>query len=378
MVRRRFLASVICAAAITAATCQAEPGVSDAEIRIGQSAVFTGPSASLGIEMRDGIQAHLRYINQSGGVNGRQIKLTALDDGYEPARAAANTRALINENGVFALIGYVGTPTSNAAYPIFTEGKVPFIGPFTGASSLRSPFNRYIFNIRASYADEADRMVESMKMFGADRIALFTQADAYGEAVKAATIRAMSKIKVQPIAMATVERNSLDVSKAVDIIERSNANSVIMGSVYSASAALVQELRRRNKRLFFASVSFIGTNSLFDHMKGDAAGIGISQVMPSPFSAGTPLQREYRDAMNASGTPTLSYGSMEGYVAAKIFTEALRKAGKLPTRERLIESLESFSPIDIKGYAVSFSPTNHNGSSFTEMTVLGANRTLKH
>ena len=328
--------------------------------------------------MRDGIQAHLRYINQSGGVNGRQIKLITLDDGYEPARAAANTRALINENSVFALIGYVGTPTSNAALPIFTEAKVPFIGPFTGASSLRSPFNRYVFNVRASYADEADRMLESMKIFGPDRIALFTQADAYGEAVKAATIRAMSKIKVQPIAMATVERNSLDVSKAVDIIEKSNANSVIMGSVYSASAALVQELRRRNKRLFFASVSFIGTNSLFDHMKGDAAGIGISQVMPSPFSAGTPLQREYRDAMNASGTPTLSYGSMEGYVAAKIFTEALRKAGKLPTRERLIESLESFSPIDIKGYAVSFSPTNHNGSSFTEMTVLGANRTLKH
>ena len=260
----RFLASVICAAAIPAATCQAEPGVSDAEIRIGQSAVFTGPSASLGIEMRDGIQAHLRYINQSGGVNGRQIKLTALDDGYEPARAAANTRALINENSVFALIGYVGTPTSNAALPIFTEAKVPFIGPFTGASSLRSPFNRYIFNIRALYADEAERIVESMKMFREDRIALFTQADAYGEAVKAATIRAMSKIKVQPIAMATVERNSLDVSKAVDIIERSNANSVIMGSVYSASAAIVLELRRRNKGLFFASVSFIGTNRLFD------------------------------------------------------------------------------------------------------------------
>ena len=171
-------------------------------------------------------------------------------------------------------------------------------------------------------------------------------------------------------------RNSLAVKEAADILVRSGANSVVMGSVYGASAALIREMRSRNSRAFFASVSFIGTSSLFDALSNEAKGVGITQVMPNPFTAATPWSREFQAAMKASDDGKLSYGAMEGYVAARVFTEAVKRAGAGLTRQKLIASLESFDALDIGGFVIRFSANNHNGSSFTAMTVLGANRTI--
>jgi hypothetical protein len=161
-----------------AATAHAETGVTDTAILIGQSAAFSGPAQELGLEMRQGAKLVFDSVNAQGGIHGRKIQLIAHDDGYEPERAAANTRKLINEDRVFALIGYVGTPTSQSALPIFTEVKVPFIGAFTGAQLLREPFNRYIFNVRASYFDETEKIVEQLVSLGAQTIAVFYQNDA--------------------------------------------------------------------------------------------------------------------------------------------------------------------------------------------------------
>ena len=144
----------------------AETGVDANSITLGQSAALSGPAQELGIEMRLGAQTYFNQINQAGGVFGRQIKLVSLDDGYEPERASANTKKLIGDDKVFALFGYVGTPTSNAALPIFTEARVPFFGAFTGAESLRNPHNRYIFNVRASYFDETEKIIEQITSVG--------------------------------------------------------------------------------------------------------------------------------------------------------------------------------------------------------------------
>ena len=198
------------------------PGVTDNEIRIGQSAVLSGPSANLGLEMKAGVEACFKAVNDRGGIGGRMLRLLTLDDGYEPERCAANTAKLITGERAFALLGYVGTPTCNAALPVFTASKVPFIGAFTGASSLRTPFNPNIFNVRAGYLDEGAPIVKQLTTF-ATKVAIFHQNDAYGNAVRESIERALKAQGLEPVAIATVERNSLDVRQATDVLARSGA-----------------------------------------------------------------------------------------------------------------------------------------------------------
>src|SRR5882762_1914112 len=207
----RGLGGILLAA--TAFGVGAEPGVTATTILIGQSAAFSGPASELGTEMRAGALAYFQQVNASGGVHGRKIELRSLDDGYESDRAAANTKKLIDD-GVFLLFGYVGTPTSNASKPIFTAARVPFVGPFTGAESLRNPLNRYIFNVRASYYDETDKLVGQLVGQTLDKIAVFYQNDDYGKAGLTGVERAMQKRSLKIIATGTVERNTTDVAVA--------------------------------------------------------------------------------------------------------------------------------------------------------------------
>src|SRR5258706_8114334 len=211
----RWLVGILATALALAAA--ADPGVTATTILIGQSAAFTGPAQELGLEMRAGAAAYFQTVNAAGGVNGRKIEMRSVDDGYESDRAAANTKKLIDD-GVFLLFGYVGTPTSNASKPIFTAAKVPFVGPFTGAESLRNPLNRYIFNIRASYYDETDKLVGQLVGQTLDRIAVFYQNDDYGKAGLTGVERAMQKRKINNLAAGTVERNTVDVAAAVKTI----------------------------------------------------------------------------------------------------------------------------------------------------------------
>src|SRR5260221_6330568 len=198
------------ALAMTAAVAYADPGVTPTTILVGESAAFSGPAQALGNEMRAGALAYFQAVNAAGGVNGRKIELRSIDDGYEPDRAAANTKKLIDD-GVFLLFGYVGTPTSNASKPIFTAAPVPFVGPFTGAESLRNPSNRYIFNVRTSYYDETEKIVGQMTGQTLDKIAVFYQNDDYGKAGLAGVERAMQKPGIKILATRPVEPSTTDV-----------------------------------------------------------------------------------------------------------------------------------------------------------------------
>jgi ABC-type branched-subunit amino acid transport system substrate-binding protein len=349
----------------------AETGVTDTAILIGQSAAFSGPAQELGLEMRQGAKLVFDSVNAQGGIHGRKIQLVTHDDGYEPERAAANTRTLIYEDRVFALFGYVGTPTSQASLPIFTEAKVPFIGAFTGAQLLREPFNRYIFNARASYFDETEKIVEQLVSLGSKTVAVFYQNDAYGKAGLAGVERALVKRNMKMAATATVERNTADVTAAVKGINPTQPDAVVMVSAYKSVAAFVKEMKKAGSTTQFHNVSFVGSRPLAKELGPDGPGVAVSQVVPFPWGASVPVVKDYQRLMNASGAKELSFTSLEGFIAAKILAEGLKRAGKDLTREKLISSLEGMSNVDLGGFQIAFSPKNHNASSYVDLTMIG-------
>ena len=351
-------------------------GVTSDTITIGQSAALSGPAEALGKEMKSGAEAYFDAVNASGGVNGRKIKMVSLDDGYEPDRAAANTKKLIADEKVLALFGYVGTPTSNAALPIFTEAKVPFVGAFTGAQSLREPFNRYVFNVRASYFDETEAIIQHLVLGGAKRIAVFYQNDAYGKAGLAGVERAMKKRNLVISSTATVERNTVDVAKAVQTMSKDNPAAIVMISAYKSCAAFIKAMQRAGAFPQFWNVSFVGSKALAGEMGEDGRGVQISQVVPFPFSDLNPVVREYQKRIG--GADKVSFTSLEGYLAARVLVEGLKRAGKNPTRETLVDGLASIGKLDLGGFTVNYTPTNHNGSSFVDLTIISRGGTFKH
>jgi branched-chain amino acid transport system substrate-binding protein len=365
----RWLGGVLATAAALAAA--ADPGVTATTILLGQSAAFSGPASELGTEMRAGAMAYFQAVNAAGGVNGRKIELRSLDDGYEGDRAAANTKKLIDE-GVFLLFGYVGTPTSNASKPIFTAAKVPFVGPFTGAESLRNPLNRYIFNIRASYYDETDKLVGQLVGQTLERIAVFYQNDDYGKAGLTGVERAMTKRNMKIIATGTVERNTTEVAAAVKSICKVEPQGVVMISAYKSCAAFIKEARAAGCNPQFLNVSFVGSKALAHEAGPAGRGVGISQVVPFPWNLSARVVKDYQQLLEAStGKQNYSFTSLEGFIAAKVLVEGLRRTGQDLTREKFINAMEQIRDYDVGGFTVSFSPTDHSGSKFVELTVIG-------
>ncbi|MHB8668531.1 MAG: ABC transporter substrate-binding protein [Burkholderiales bacterium] len=373
------LAACLLSLAVTApALSSAESGVSAGTVLLGQSAPLTGPAAALGTEMRTGAKVYFDYVNSKGGVYGRKIELRSLDDGYEPARTVPNTKKLIDEDKVFALFGYVGTPTSAAALPIFTQAKVPFFGPFTGAELLRDPFNPYIFNVRASYYDETEKIVEQLVSTGAKNIAVFYQNDAYGQAGLKGVQRAMDKRKLKISAMGTVERNTIAVAPAVKTILAVQPDAVIMISAYTSCGEFIREMKKAGSAAQFYNVSFVGSQALADNLGKEGVGVAISQVVPFPWAPSVPVIREYQELMQKAGQKEFTFTTVEGFIAAKIFVEGLKRAGKDLNREKFIAALETMGDVDIGGYFISFSPKNHNGSHFVDLTIIARDGKFLH
>jgi ABC-type branched-subunit amino acid transport system substrate-binding protein len=339
------------------------------EIVFGQSVALTGPAQELGKEMQLGAKTYFDIVNAAGGIRGKKIVLRTLDDGYEPPRAEANTKKFVEDGDVLALFGYVGTPTSAASIPVATAAKIPFFGAFTGAELLRTPLNRYVFNVRASYFDETEAIVRQMTQGGATRIAVFHQNDSYGQAGLAGVERALTKRQLQIAAKATVERNSTDVAAAVATMMAAKPEVIVMISAYSSCSEFIKQLKAKDLPTRYVNVSFVGTKPLANALGPAADGVMISQVMVPPTANKFPLVVEYQKALKAAGITEFSYTSLEGYVAAKVMVTALKRGGDA-SRDALIRALESLRNVDIGGFTVSFGPDNHNASSFVELTVL--------
>jgi ABC-type branched-subunit amino acid transport system substrate-binding protein len=367
---KRFAACLLGLALIAPGLSSAQSGVTPNSVLLGQSVALTGPAAALGIEMRMGAMVYFDYVNSKGGIHGRKIELRTLDDGYEPARTVPNTKKLIEEEKVFALFGYVGTPTSAAALPIFTQARVPFFGAFTGAELLRDPFNPYIFNVRASYYDETEKIVEQLVSTGAKNIAVFYQNDAYGQAGLKGVERAMTRRNLKISATSTVERNTIDVAAAVKAILAVQPDAVVMISAYTSCGEFIRQMKKAGSAAQFYNVSFVGSQALADNLGKEGVGVAISQVMPFPWAPSVPVVKEYQQLMLKAGHKDFTFTSVEGYVAAKVLVEGLRRAGKDLNRDKLIAALETMNDVDVGGYFVGFSPKNHNGSKFVDLTII--------
>ena len=339
-------------------------------IVLGQSAAFSGPAAQLGIQMNLGARTYFNALNADGGVNGNRIELRTLDDGYEPERCKANTDKFIRDD-VFGLFGYVGTPTSLAALPLVVDAKIPFFGPFTGAQALREPFHKSVFHLRASYYDETALIVRNLTSLGLKKIAVFYQNDAYGKAGLEGVTRALKAQGLAPVALGTVERNTVNVAPAVRDIAAAMPDAVVQISAYKSCAAFIRGARKAGYGGTFFNVSFVGTQALADELGKEGRGIMVSQVMPFPFSTTTAISREYLDAVRkAGGDAQPNYSSMEGYLAAKVLTEGLKRAGRNPSREALIGALESIQNASFGGFSVEFGPRDHVASHFVDLSML--------
>ena len=366
MISRRHFSIATGAAAL--AGVQLARAQSETPILLGQSAPFTGPAAQLGIQFYEGAKLYLDQYNAQPGHRDVQIKF--LDDGYEPDRCAANTKKLIDEEA-FALFGYIGTPTSLAALPLAVNAKLPFIAPFTGAMALREPFHKNVFHLRASYNDETALIVKQLTHLGLKKIAVFYQNDAYGKAGLDGVTLALAQLDLKPTALATVERNSVDVAAAVKTIAAAKPDAVVQVSAYKSCAAFIREARKAGYGGTFFNVSFVGTQALSDELGKDGAGVVVTQVVPSPYNAANGITREFNDAQRKSGGATkANFSSLEGYIAAKVLVEGLRRTPGKVTREGLIAGLESIDRQQFGGFEVSFSPRNHVASKFVELSMI--------
>lgn len=353
----------------------AEPGVSDTQIRLGMVNAQTGAASGLGHAMLDGAMAVFQDVNSRGGIYGRNIELVVADDGYDPDRAINETLKLIEEKQVFALFGYVGTPTTNAVIPIVQEMKVPLVGAFTGAMTLRRPVVREIINFRASYDDESDALVQSFVSRGIKRFGIMYQDDGFGHAVLDGTARALKRRGLELIAKGSFQRGTTAVKAGLAALIGQDLEVVIMVGPYTPIAAFVRETGKAGLKASLATVSFVGTDSLLQLLGTEGNGILISQVVPLPDDRTLPIAADCA-ALLAKHVPgaQLSFVNFEGCISAKAMVAAMRQAGTNLTRERLIQSFEAFDRQDIGGLQLTLGPDNHQASTTVFLTRIEAGK----
>jgi ABC-type branched-subunit amino acid transport system substrate-binding protein len=345
----------------------------------GQSAAFEGPAAALGLGMREGILASFNEANATGGVNGRRLELVSYDDGYEPEKAIANTKRLIDENGVFALVGEVGTPTSNAAQPITTEAGVPFIGAFTGAAFLRNPSLGNVINIRSSYDQETEAWIEHLTTdLGMSRIAILYQDDTFGRAGLSGVSKAMERRGLKLVAEGTFARNTTAVKTALLAIRKAGPEAVVMVGPYKPSAEFIKLAHRLKLDAVFVNISFVGADALAKELGEDGKGVVVTQVVPFPGDMSIPLVARYQKALKAANPDAqIGFVSLEGYMVGRLVIEALGKVKGPVTRAGLLSTIKEVGTFDLGGITLSYGPDDNQGMDQVFLTVIQADGSFK-
>jgi ABC-type branched-subunit amino acid transport system substrate-binding protein len=377
LVKSYCVALVALLAAIAAA--HAEDGVAADKITFGQAAPLAGPAAALGQGMQTGINAAFAEANKAGGVKGRKLELKSVDDGYEPTKSIEVVKKLIGDDKVFALAGPVGTPTSAATLPIATTAGVPFIGAFTGAEMLRSPYKPLVVNIRASYFEETEAMVEHLtKDLGATKIAIMYQDDAFGQAGLAGVKRALDKRNMTLAAEGTFERNTVAVKGALLAIKKAAPDAVIMIAPYKPAAEFIKLAKTIKLDATLVNISFVGSDALARELAGQGAGTVITQVVPFPDDAAIPVIAQYQAALKASAPAEKpGFVSLEGYLVGRTIVAILDKINGEPTRKAFVEAVQQSGGFDLGGFKLKYGPDNNRGSDTVYLTVIQADGSFK-
>ena len=378
---KKTIAIATTALLTVASFTNAEVGVSATEVKLGQSCALKGPAGGLGEGMATGLSVYFDKINAANGVHGRSISLKSLNDGYEPKRCKKVTSMLINKVKVFALIGGVGTPTAKVAVPIAEEAGVPFIGAFTGAEFLRNPFKPLVVNVRGSYYQEMERLAAFLvDEKGLKKIACFYQDDGYGQAGLSGINIALEKRGLKLVAEGTYTRNTTAISKGLNAIAPSEPDAVVMVGAYKPCAEFIKSAKSNDQLqdAFFCNISFVGTKNLVAEL-GDAGDEKclISQVVPYPWDESIPLVKEFHEAMTAAGKQDqIGFITLEGYMVAKFFTQALEKIDGQPTRESWLTAVSDTGTFDLGGIELKFGPEDHQGMDEVFLTQISGGKAV--
>jgi ABC-type branched-subunit amino acid transport system substrate-binding protein len=362
-----------------AAPAFAEDGVAADKIIFGQAAALDGPTAALGQGMKAGINAAFAEANKAGGVKGRKLELKSVDDGYEPTKSIEAVNKLLGEDKVFAIAGAVGTPTSVATQPLADKAGAPFIGAFTGTEALRAPYKPSVVNVRASYFQETEAMVEHLtKDLGATKIAIMYQDDAFGQAGLAGVKKAIEKRGMTLAAEGTYERNTTAVKGALLAVKKGNPDAVIMVAAYKPAAEFIKLAKQIKLDATFVNISFVGSDALAKELGGAGAGTVITQVVPFPKDTSIPVIARYHAALNASApSEPPGFVSLEGYLVGRTIVAALEKMNGEPTRKAFIEAVQKSGGFDLGGFKLSYSDGSNRGSDQVYLTVIQADGSFK-
>ncbi len=340
--------------------------------RIGQTAALTGPLAFPFVEMNKGIAAAFKEVNDRGGIDGRPIEFFSLDDGGAPEKAAENTATLLKKDQVFTMFACGGTTSVMGALKVLGEAKVPLIAPATGSDALR-PFNPLVFHTRASYAQELNKIVRQLGSTGFTKCAVAYFDNPFGKATLAAfdaAAREHNNTQWKPF---LVTETPEGIAKGIEEIVQWQPYSLISLAIGASGIPFYKGLRLRTKAPAF-SISFLGSRPLLAALGEASIGITVAQVVPNPSNPAIPVVRAYQNAIKKLGDVEIGYSSFEGYVNARILIEALRRAGRNATREKLAEAMHSMRPYDLGGFEVRYGPNDHNGTDFVELTYFNGER----
>lgn len=352
--RQLILGGVSAGAVLTSPALRAQTAKATRKLVLGQSVPLTGAADQIGLAYLNGAKIFFDAINAKNGAGGYKIEVKALDDGYNPAKAASNARQLIDE-GVDALFGFAGTASCDAAFAVAKSAGTLFFAPFAASDALHDPGLSNVFHVRPALADEAYKVARHCATLNQDRIAVFAEDDAMGRAGLAAVNQALADLKRPPIvASALSPVNSDKVDAAVARLMKAQPQAIIQVSLFNSSAAFIRKMRQAGFGGQFLNFSVVGIDPLFSALGREIGGIVISQVVPSPRSAGTPIIREYLDVLNQTDQ-TPSYESVEGYIAARSFAEGVRRSasgGGRPDRAGLQKAFESMTDYDVGGFRI--------------------------
>ncbi|MFM9927523.1 ABC transporter substrate-binding protein [Variovorax sp. H27-G14] len=350
---------------------RADNGVSDTTIRIGQSAVFSGPAKDFGVDYRAGIKLYFDRVNKSGGVNGRKIELISYDDAYDPAKTAVNTAKLIDEDKVFALTGYVATGNLAAAMPLAEKAGVPMFAPLVGTSSFRAKVNHHLFHVRAGYDVELRKIISHLSTIGIQSIAVVYQDSAFGKSNLATCEELAADYKVKVLKTFPLAITAEDAKAVVSGLAEAKPGAVVMIMAGRMVEVFMRDYRASagGAPLYTLSVGITDAVGSAKRLDGKLAGLVTASIVPPPQALRVPIVADYQRDRAEFGEKIDSYTSLEGYIVARVMVEGLRRAGKTLTHDSFIAGLESIGSTRFGEFPVEYSAKNHNGSTFVDLEM---------
>jgi ABC-type branched-subunit amino acid transport system substrate-binding protein len=351
---------------------------SHADILIGQTAGFTGPAAAITQEVTDGAKLYLDAVNAKGGVSGQKIELISLDDKFDPKLAADNARTLIEDKNVAAMFLSFGTPHTEAIIPLLDKNGVALVGPISGATVLRQPVKPHVFNVRTSYQREIQKAIKHLASMGVSRIGIVYSDDSFGADGVAGAQKGLAAAKLTPVMQEKFDRSKPDFAAMAPQFSKSGAQAVVLIAAGQAVVDGVKALRAAGSRAQVVILSFNASASFIKNLGDNASGVIVTQVLPYEHSIRHyPLVTEAQELAKAKGINDVSPVMLEGFASAKVLVESLRRAGTKPSREKIQAALEGMQKFDIGGLEVSYSPDDHSGLDFADLSIIGKDGKFK-